>query len=370
MNVIELEHALRQLRLGGMAAAVEMRLRQAQAEPMAPIDLTSCMVTDELTRRSDRLLERSHKQAEFRDTPQRTLDKFDFGFNPKMNRSSIFDLATGAFIGKREDGLFLGPGGTGKSHLAQAIGHAAILAGLSGAVPRNPCASNLALRAPAEIVQAVLSTALATDLSNSEFWRTVWIFLIANASIMDTARIAPLIDFIQAIRHACVTMATPAGMVELGPPQPEFSMKGRPVQSMLRLMQDRHRSLGVGSADLAWTPSPLIPMLFEEPCQDPSALPKRWQMMELTNIEQLRIEGAALHHCVASYADRCCRGMSRIWSLRSWRGDKVRHVLTIEIDPKRRAVVQARGCANRFPSGRPLQLLQDWAGRERLKMAI
>ena len=129
MNVIELEHALRQLRLGGMAAALEMRLRQAQAEPMAPIDLLSCLVTDELTRRSDRLLERRHKQAEFRDHPQKTLDNFDFGFNPKMNRSLIFDLATGIFIGKREDCLFLGPGGTGKSHLAQAIGHAAILQG-------------------------------------------------------------------------------------------------------------------------------------------------------------------------------------------------------------------------------------------------
>src|SRR5713226_9785562 len=56
----------------------------------------------------------------------RTLDNFDFTFSPKMNRSLVFDLATCAFIGKREDALFLGPGGTGKSHLAQAIGQAAI----------------------------------------------------------------------------------------------------------------------------------------------------------------------------------------------------------------------------------------------------
>ena len=58
MNVIELERALRQLRLGGMASVLETHLRQAQAEPMAPIDLISCLVSDELTRRSDRLLER------------------------------------------------------------------------------------------------------------------------------------------------------------------------------------------------------------------------------------------------------------------------------------------------------------------------
>jgi DNA replication protein DnaC len=128
MNLIELERSLRQLRLGGMAAVLETRLRQAQAEPMAPIDLLSTLVSDELTRRSDRLLERRRKHAGFRDSGK-TLDNFDFTFNPKMNRSLVFDLATGAFIDRREDALFLGPGGTGKSHIAQAIGQAAILQG-------------------------------------------------------------------------------------------------------------------------------------------------------------------------------------------------------------------------------------------------
>ena len=125
MNVIELERSLRQLRLGGMAALLETRLRQAQAEAMTPIDLISCLVSDELTRRADRLLARRRKQAGFRD-PDKTLDSFDFSFNPTINRNLVFDLATAAFIGRREDVLFLGPGGTGKSHLAQAIGQAAI----------------------------------------------------------------------------------------------------------------------------------------------------------------------------------------------------------------------------------------------------
>jgi DNA replication protein DnaC len=128
MNLNELQRSLCQLRLGGMAGVLETRLRQAQAEPMAPIDLISCLVSDELTRRSDRLLERRRKNAAFRD-PHKNLDNFDFAFNPKMNRSLVFDLATGAFIGRHEDAIFLGPGGTGKSHLAQAIGQAAILQG-------------------------------------------------------------------------------------------------------------------------------------------------------------------------------------------------------------------------------------------------
>jgi DNA replication protein DnaC len=128
MNLIELNRALKQLRLGGIAAVLETRLRQAQAEAMAPIDLISCLVSDELTRRGERLLERRREQAEFRD-PQKTLDSFDFSFNKKMNRSLVFDLATGAFIGRHEDGLFLGPPGTGKSHLVQAIGQAVIQQG-------------------------------------------------------------------------------------------------------------------------------------------------------------------------------------------------------------------------------------------------
>jgi len=128
VNLIELDRALKQLRLSGMAAVLETRLHQAQAEPLAPIDLISCLVSDELLLRSERLLERRRKQAQFRDA-QRALDNFDFNFNKKMNRNLVFELATGAFIARHEDALFLGPPGTGKSHLAQAIGQAVIQQG-------------------------------------------------------------------------------------------------------------------------------------------------------------------------------------------------------------------------------------------------
>jgi DNA replication protein DnaC len=148
MNLIEVERALRQLRLGGMADVLETRLRQAQTESMAPIDLISCLLNDELTRRSDRLLERRRKQAGFRD-PHKTLDNFDFTFNPKMNRSIVFDLATCAFIGRREDALFLGPGGSGKSHIAQALGQSAIQQNYR-VLSRNSCPADHLAEAVAE----------------------------------------------------------------------------------------------------------------------------------------------------------------------------------------------------------------------------
>lgn len=128
MNLIELQSSLRQLRPRRHGRCTGNAPPAGAAEPMAPIDLLATLVSDELTRRSDRLLDRRRKLAAFRD-PNKTLDNFDFTFNPKLNRSLVFDLATGAFIDRREDALFLGPGGTGKSHLAQAIGQAAILQG-------------------------------------------------------------------------------------------------------------------------------------------------------------------------------------------------------------------------------------------------
>jgi DNA replication protein DnaC len=128
MTLAELDRALRQLRLSGMATALEARLRQAQIDRMAPLDLVATLVTDELVRRQDRLLDRRRTHARFRD-PGKTLDTFDFDFNKKLDRARLFELATGRFIAAHDDALFLGPPGTGKSHLAQAIGHAAIQQG-------------------------------------------------------------------------------------------------------------------------------------------------------------------------------------------------------------------------------------------------
>jgi DNA replication protein DnaC len=128
MTLVELQRALRQIRCSGMAASLEARLLEAQAERLVPLDFISRLVTDELLRRQDRLLERRIKQAGFRDAAK-TLDTFDFDFNKKMNRRLVFELASGRFITQHEDALFLGPPGSGKSHLAQALGLAVIQQG-------------------------------------------------------------------------------------------------------------------------------------------------------------------------------------------------------------------------------------------------
>ncbi len=122
----ELNRSLRQLRLGGMADALSIRSQQARAESLGPLDFLGLLVHDEMQRRRDRLLERRIKAAGFRD--QRTLDSFDWKFNT-LDRALIFELASGRFIEQHEDVLLLGNAGVGKSHIAQAIGMAAIHAG-------------------------------------------------------------------------------------------------------------------------------------------------------------------------------------------------------------------------------------------------
>jgi DNA replication protein DnaC len=126
MTSDELDRSLRQLRLGGMADTLSLRSQQARAENLGSLDFIGLLVHDELQRRSDRLVARRVKAAGFRD--DKTLDTFDWKFNA-IDRALIFELATGRFIEQHEDVLLLGNAGVGKSHIAQAIGMAAIHAG-------------------------------------------------------------------------------------------------------------------------------------------------------------------------------------------------------------------------------------------------
>jgi DNA replication protein DnaC len=127
MTTDELDRALRQLRLGGMADTVNVRAQQARADTLGPLDFLGLLIHDELNRRRDRLVERRLKLADFRD--RKTLDTFDWKFNTSIDRALVYELATGRFIEQHQDCLILGNPGCGKSHIAQGIGMAAIHAG-------------------------------------------------------------------------------------------------------------------------------------------------------------------------------------------------------------------------------------------------
>ena len=122
-----LRNALRQLRLSGLIQSLDVRLHEAQSHNLNHAEFLELVLQDELALRSDRLLKRRVKVACFRDL--KTLDNFDWSFNPAIKRKQVFDLATGQFIREARDVLWLGPPGLGKSHLVQALGYQAIKAG-------------------------------------------------------------------------------------------------------------------------------------------------------------------------------------------------------------------------------------------------
>lgn len=101
-----------------------MRLQEAAANRLSHAEFLELICQDELAVRQERVLKRRTKAADFRHL--KTLEDFDWHFNPTIHRKPIFELATGAFIGKSTDVFFVGPPGVGKTHLAQAIGYEAI----------------------------------------------------------------------------------------------------------------------------------------------------------------------------------------------------------------------------------------------------
>jgi DNA replication protein DnaC len=124
-----LRSALKQLRLSGLLESLDVRLHEAAGHSLNHAEFLELLLQDELAVRSDRQVRRRVKAAQFRDL--KTIDDFDWSFNPSIKKKQVFDLATCRFVRETRDVLFLGPPGVGKSFLAQAIGYQAIKCGLS-----------------------------------------------------------------------------------------------------------------------------------------------------------------------------------------------------------------------------------------------
>ena len=124
----ELAPQLKQLRLSGILDSLEARNREASQGKLAYTDFLALLISDEVARREQKKFSSRLRRAQFRTT--KTLDQFDFERLPNLNRALVHDLATGRYLHEKAPVLIVGPCGTGKSHLAQALGHCAVRQGV------------------------------------------------------------------------------------------------------------------------------------------------------------------------------------------------------------------------------------------------
>jgi hypothetical protein len=232
------------------------------------------------------------------------------------------------------------------------------------------CGQIRALGGSEALARAVAETFLSEFQADEPFWLSVIHFFV-NHPELPVAQVGPVVDYVQFRKY---------GSGGDDPPEPEFAMKGRTAEALLKRMEEWHEALARLSrkGHHTWSPTGIDPLERIE--KDPfSTLTCHWRILEITDIIALADEGRAMRHCARSYHHRCLKGESSIWSLRvSYSSSRAVHrLLTIEVNNQRRSVVQVRGKLNQSLSAmrgsRRMMLardvLRDWARQQHLGIA-
>ncbi|MFH2045414.1 MAG: PcfJ domain-containing protein [Pseudomonadota bacterium] len=227
-----------------------------------------------------------------------------------------------------------------------------------------------ALAGDKRIVEALLESRIIDDFRDNDFWSSVFRFFIKNP-MLDTIHINPIIDYIWNQKYENRVVFVERGVAEeVGPEQPNFSMRGRTVNSLLRQVDDWHRQLGkeIKSGNLQWKKSLFHDFQFIEGSEKKKNM-KIWIIKELLSSKELVVEGRQQRHCVATYAHSCHNGKCSIWTMDVQTEEGIEKLLTIELNHPEKIIKQVRGKKNRIPTDKEIEILKRWSVKEHLDVA-
>ena len=218
------------------------------------------------------------------------------------------------------------------------------------------------------LVHALRGTQLIETFSDNDFRLSVLRFFIANP-MLDLAHVHPIIDYVWNQKY----VSRWVGDENIGPPQPNFSMKGRDPEVLLRRVEEWHRQLARETKARAgeWRRSDIGEFYFDEGNEQKGDL-KSWSIRELLTSDELIAEGRALSHCVSTYAQSCSERSTSIWSMGIENEFQRERILTIEVFLGRgdgNRIGQIRGKRNRVPTPKEKSIIQRWVTQEGLRIA-
>jgi len=217
------------------------------------------------------------------------------------------------------------------------------------------------------MVRGIVESQIGNSFKNDDFWVTIIHFFVRHPMI-DNAQISPLIDYISHLKYDNSRVFENDRFQFLEPPKPNFEIKGRTVESMIRGMEKWHRELGKGERKgrpQKWEGFDIVDFTYETG-KDKNK--KIFRFTQLLTAKELRFEGSTHGHCVGSYSQSCSVGRTSIWSLsiEDFIGN-VKPLLTIELN-RNKVINQIRGKGNRRATEYEMSVIQKWIDIDNLSI--
>ena len=229
----------------------------------------------------------------------------------------------------------------------------------------------LALGGSSKLARTILKTQLSDQQNDEVFWGGFLQWLCQtereDPATLGDEEILQIVHFLQSHRFEPASRVLGYQTEFNQPLQPNLSLRGRTVRSLRRLMVNWREQIEV--------PGPIVPNIARRQTSWGSIGVRGmqvemgqeiWTIEELLTGHDLQVEGGIMQHCVGEYDRYCISGHSSIWSVRVARNDKRKRVLTLELCPRSRMILQARGKCNSAPTVAVQKLVRQWVRQEKL----